>query len=391
MMTHGKQLSADARRDVYARGGMQLGRVGVRALGLGMAAALLWLLSANPAFASGWMVQRTSNPSSASFFHAVSCSSSNACTAVGDYLVAGQCPCQPEPLAERWDGVRWSLESTPALGGSGGEFDAVSCPSRTVCTAVGNDSSAVAPALPVAEGWDGAQWSIQPLPAGSPSLTGVSCPSIRVCIAVGGYRAERWVDGRWTIQRIEWPFPANHVQLRGVSCPSASACTTVGSFIRDDRKQPLIEHWNGTRWSIQRPAYPRARARLDAGLADVSCSSSTACTAIGSIGRTGLVEQWNGTRWRVKRLARRIGVSAVSCPSNSFCMLVGGGSAERLGGSPSPTQPLPAVEFLGGFSGGVSCPTSFACTAVGTLNLGSMFNSASTVAAQWTAATASPS
>jgi hypothetical protein len=371
---------------------MQPGRVGLKALGVAVAAALLALPSANLAFASGWAVQRTSNPSAGSFFHGVSCSSSNACTAVGDFLVGGgQCPCQASPLAERWDGVRWSLEPTPALGGDGGGFDAVSCPSRVACMAVGSYSSVVAPARALAERWDGARWSIQPLSEGSPPLTGVSCPSIRLCVAVGENLAERWNGARLTIQRIEWPFPAKDVQLQAVSCTSTSACTAVGSFIRGDRKLPLVERWNGRRWLIQRPAYPPGRTRPGAGFDGVSCSSTTACTAIGRLGRTGLVEQWKGTSWAVERFARGLGVSAVSCPSNSFCMLVGDASAERLGGSPSPTQPLPAVEFLGGFSGGVSCPTSFACTAVGTLNLGSMFNSASTVAAQWTAVTGSPS
>ena len=375
---------------MYARGGMQPGRVWLKGLGVGLALALLWLLSANPAFASGWAVQRTPDPSSGSFFHAVSCSSSTACTAVGDYLAGGPCPCRTSPLAERWDGARWSLEPTPALGGSGAAFAAVSCPAQAVCTAVGAHSSAVAPAPPLAERWDGARWSIQALPDGSPPLTGVSCPSIRVCVAVGGYRAERWDGGGWTIQKVAWPFPANHVQLRAVSCPSTRACMVVGSFVRAGRKRPLIERWNGTRWSIERPAYPRGGRRADVGFSGVSCASRTACTAIGRIGRAGLVEQWNGRSWAVERFARGLGVSAVSCPSTSFCMLVGNASAERLGGSPSPAQPLPAVEFLGGFSGGVSCPSSSACTAVGTLNLGSMFSSASTVAAQWTAATAPP-
>jgi hypothetical protein len=68
-------------------------------------------------------------------------------------------------LAERWNGVSWSIQDTPALGFSA--LSGVSCRSTTACTAVGsfiNGNTLVT----LAARWDGASWSVQstPNPAG---------------------------------------------------------------------------------------------------------------------------------------------------------------------------------------------------------------------------------
>jgi hypothetical protein len=137
-------------------------------------------------------VQSTPNPAghTGSSLAAVSCTASNACTAVGSSLnnlrVSGA-------LAMRWDGSTWSLQA-PVLpaGQTGAGFTGVWCTSGTHCTAVGfsyNGSNAV---TTLAEGWNGAAWAVQatPNPGSStdPRLTGVACTSSSWCEAVGWYR-----------------------------------------------------------------------------------------------------------------------------------------------------------------------------------------------------------
>jgi hypothetical protein len=64
----------------------------------------------------------------------VSCTSVNACIAVGDFGSATG----GGALAERWDGSRWQLIQTGlAAGGTSAQFNAVSCTSAATCTAVG--------------------------------------------------------------------------------------------------------------------------------------------------------------------------------------------------------------------------------------------------------------
>jgi hypothetical protein len=113
----------------------------------------------------------------------VSCTAPDACVAVGAYRgSAGS-----QPLAERWNGRRWSLLSTAsdAQGPSpdvGNYFSSVSCAAANACEAVGYD-------LPhndaLAEAWDGTSWTWQTLPGGRYSLSGVSCVSAVQCEAVG--------------------------------------------------------------------------------------------------------------------------------------------------------------------------------------------------------------
>lgn len=120
----------------------------------------------------------------------VSCTAPNACVAVGSYKgSAGSLP-----LAERWNGRRWSLLSTAsdAQGPNthrGNSFSSVSCTAADACEAVGYD---FAHKDALAEAWDGTGWTWQTLPRGSYSLSGVSCVNSALgsslpfqCTAVG--------------------------------------------------------------------------------------------------------------------------------------------------------------------------------------------------------------
>ena len=66
------------------------------------------------------------------------------------------------------------------------------------------------------------------------------------------------------------------------------------------KKEPLIERWNGVAWSIVRSV---ARVGVpSAFLSAVSCRSSFDCTAVGAARRNEtanqpLIEHWNGTVW----------------------------------------------------------------------------------------------
>jgi hypothetical protein len=73
-----------------------------------------------------WSIQTTPNPSRVSPLYGVFCTSANACIAVGG----------PQALAERWNGQVWSLQSLPQLG-KYAALGGVSCPAKSRCTAVG--------------------------------------------------------------------------------------------------------------------------------------------------------------------------------------------------------------------------------------------------------------
>jgi hypothetical protein len=252
-------------------------------------------------------------------------------------------------------------------------------------------------ALVLAAGALGAfnQWSRQhtPSPAGarSSSLASVSCTTS--CIAVGAYQhsgkrtfalAERWDRKRWLLERTARPRGATGTALRGVSCVSPRACTAVGYYLGGTgNEHALTERWNGKRWSIERG--PVIRGRLSY-LASVSCTSRTACLAVGSSTNgaqtrtVALAERFNGKRWSLERPANPPGAShtyleGVWCTWRTVCMAVGHyktragvvrGLAERRKGPtwlPARRQARPSSAAT--YLRSVSCPFSSGCTAVG--------------------------
>lgn len=89
---------------------------------------------------SAWTLQSTTGPSTTqgSQLTAVSCASATSCTGVGWYTSSnvGSTYGQMQTVVEAWDGTAWSLESSPNPS-AGGLLDAVSCGSSQTCTAVG--------------------------------------------------------------------------------------------------------------------------------------------------------------------------------------------------------------------------------------------------------------
>jgi hypothetical protein len=342
---------------------------------------------------TGWSVQSTPNLVGArgSFLYASSCTSATACTAVGYYSVVFG---PPRTLAERWNGTSWSVQATPNATGWNSFLDAVSCTSATDCMAVGSSFKPnVTEAL--AERWNGTSWSIESTPgpsgAKSTSLAGVSCPSAANCTAVGSYvnsagttlaLAERWNGTSWSIETTPGPSGASSSSLAGVSCPSAANCTAVGSYVNSAGSTVVLaEGWNGTSWSIETTPGPSGAS--SSSLAGVSCPSATDCTAVGQYTNNGsvvtLAEGWNGTSWSIQATPNPAGSGAaellgLSCTSATACTAVGSyfslshsaylSLAEGWNGTSWSVQSTrnPAIPTT--FSG-VSCTSATACTAVG--------------------------
>ena len=350
-----------------------------------------------------WAVQTTPIPTGASGdsdLSGISCASATACTAVGTYPKSGR----DVTLAEHWDGSSWTVQSTPNPNGAeSSHLNDVSCTSATACTAVGSYTSYVGTIgrqFALAERWDGTAWTIQPTPdLPGPygySMEGVSCTSATACTAVGYYRnsagklvtlAERWDGSSWTVQSTPNPDGAESSHLNDVSCTSATACTAVGSYTSGGvATVTLAERWNGTSWKIQPTPNPAGAG--GSYMEGVSCTTATACTAVGSYYNSAgkqvtLAERRNGTSWTVQTTANPAGaggsyMEGVACTSATACTAVGYSDedlrlppvtlAERWNGTSWTVQSTPNP--IGGQSHsrrleGVSCTTATTCTAVG--------------------------
>jgi hypothetical protein len=90
-------------------------------------------------------------------FEGISCSASSACTAAGNQENSSG---ETVPLAERWNGSSWTVQSAPAPTGAEDTYlYAVSCTSATACSAAGYDITTTYESL--AEGWNGTSWALQ--------------------------------------------------------------------------------------------------------------------------------------------------------------------------------------------------------------------------------------
>ncbi|MFI9364950.1 hypothetical protein ACIG5E_28455 [Kitasatospora sp. NPDC053057] len=201
----------------------------------------------------------------------------------------------------------------PTVAAVSGTLTGVSCTSST-CVAVGSYGRTSVGTVPVAEAtrplaefWDGSHWRAQqpPVPPEAAvamtvlqsTLTSVSCTSPSACSAIGSYTkghgkvpfAETWDGTTWTVHPIAQPTDATSTELHRVSCTSPTACTAVGSWTRrpdavlsstEPGAEPLAERWDGRAWTLDDvPAPTDSRGSHLDGLA---CPAPTACTAVGT-------------------------------------------------------------------------------------------------------------
>jgi hypothetical protein len=201
--------------------------------------------------------------------------------------------------------------------------------------------------------WSYPLWRDEPTPNGPRELEEepesvlyrVSCTSWNECESVGEYGsiansdlprplAEVRKNGNeWVRQSAPIPAGAKAALLTSVSCTSASACTAVGEYESSGGvKTALAEGWNGTAWSLQTAAVPTGAKK--SYLEGVSCTAAAACTAVGtyesSAGvQTALAESWNGTAWSLQTTAKLSSetksshLNDVVCTSTSSCLTVG--------------------------------------------------------------------
>jgi hypothetical protein len=286
-----------------------------------------------------WAVAATTNPTGAisSTFSAVHCISTSSCVAVGQYNT----PVATKTMIMRWDGHTWVLQPSPNVPTAPvNSLKSVHCTSAADCFAVGVSYASTATSAAqstLIEHWDGGAWSIVPSPnqmfAADSSLAGVSCVSVTSCFAVGNYDTatitntlvEHWDGTTWTVLPSPNPPTSRFNELSDVGCVSNGVCFAVGAA-----NLSLVERWNGTTWTII--ASPNPKGATAVSFTGVSCTSAARCIAVGDQLQTHVVqrvvEMWNGSRWTVASVpvpkgTKKSDLSGVSCSPAVKCFAVG--------------------------------------------------------------------
>lgn len=203
---------------------------------------------------------------------------------------------------------------------------------------------------------------------------------IKRCARVAVALVAVWLVSGGAAGASSWsvvPSPGNGA-LNSVSCTSWSACTAVG--VRGNPfygpGQVLAEHWNGKVWSVE-PLTPPSGGQSE--FFRVSCGAPRFCVAVGILvhsstftgGSSPLIGTWNGSTWSIRKLPPGFLVTDLSCTSRRFCVLATGQPVTWNGVS---TSPMPAVQRLSFRS--VSCLSASSCVGVD-------FGSAGAVSVRW--------
>jgi hypothetical protein len=313
---------------------------------------------------------------------AVSCLSPTSCIAVGHY---DNKTGATRALAERWNGSSWTLQATPDRSDAADSaLTAVACPSANLCIAVGwYQVKTVDWAF--AEVWNGTAWKLQSIPqrsgAGGDQLLAVSCPTASACTAVGNYydtaaKQYRALASVWNGTKWSNELPANGLggtELDAVSCPTTASCTAVGEGNPASGGYQFAESSSGTRWTGT-----LTKIVTLGELTGVSCTATTSCVAVGDdhAGKA-LAQSWNGTSWTLTEVDSTGPESAVSCVSASACSVVGDainegqiGNAYAFGAAWNGTSwdPVTTAAPARGVTdslAAVSCTSATSCVAVG--------------------------
>jgi hypothetical protein len=255
--------------------------------------------------------------------NSVSCTSSQFCVAVGSYC-ADEC-LGGGSLIDRWNGNSWVTQSSPTVPDmTSYGLDGVSCTAADACTAVGSAQWHMSMRYAyetVAERWNGVSWSLQSVPS-TAGLQSVSCAPDGSCTAINRYAAMTWDGTNWSAT----PVSETDGSLSGLSCLSSTDCIAVGDGGTNDDHTTLADGFDGSTWSPEPTPSPNP---LGSGLSGVSCATADDCTAVGSALGT-LVEHWDGSAWTVQpspnpahgSISR---LTAVSCTQDAACVAIGQG------------------------------------------------------------------
>jgi hypothetical protein len=231
-------------------------------------------------------------------------------------------------LALHWNGTTWTNTPTPIVQFLNQSLNAVTAVSANDAWAVGGIAGAQSqqPKFPLALHWDGTTWTSVPIPTGpNPggtgrgSLKGVVALASNNVWAVGksaGVTAliEHWDGTSWTVA----PVPTINTGLEAVAAVSPTNIWAVGDQLTaaNGTKTALIMHYNGVSWTqVPNPVSVPSNFVAFRGLTGLTAVSTNDIWAVGEVTDNlsvdaPIIEHWNGMTWsQVPAPARPAGIT----------------------------------------------------------------------------------
>lgn len=223
----------------------------------------------------------------------------------------------------------WRTQTGYPLGA--GNLDSVSCPTATLCVAVGaTDTNGTI----VRSTTGGAHWWNTNVPesADNGTLPGVACPSATECIATINTFAGGGTPGQFLVSNDggqAWRTvtgPPKQYGLGGIACPTTRLCYATsaaggphGSIVPGI----VVSNDGGASWYNQPVA--GANELIGSNLQGIACASVSTCIALGTTngGSTLVYRTADGHQWSRVGFPTGVQASAVACPSADVCEVIG--------------------------------------------------------------------
>jgi hypothetical protein len=228
------------------------------------------------------------------------------------------------PLAIHWNGSAWSISSPTSVLPTDTILYGVTDISSTDAYAFGDNSALASGEL---AHWNGTSWSqvAYPLPTNTgydQTLNAISADGPNDVWAIGEYLDQIGSNLRWETFALHWNGAAwKDVTMPLVSGSDAELVYQINSMDAisptnvwaaggsGDNASPyggtpsktLIEHWNGSAWSVASSPNTGTNDNLT-GVTETSPTSLTAvgyATPSGASGAQTLTMTWNGTSWAI--------------------------------------------------------------------------------------------
>lgn len=230
-------------------------------------------------------------------------------------------------LVEHWNGRSWSIVTSP--NGVLPSFSfyniltGVSGTSANDVWAVGWNGIIDSLHRPTIQHWDGTKWSLTPVPAIGNNAQDITLEAVTALApnnvwATGYYGdmvgalfthalALHWDGTQWnvvTISDLSLSTTANRINVQALSAISANDIWATGDVLYFDAQgvtqaQALIEHWNGTSWTVVTSPTLNGEATTLTGIAAFASNDIWAVGTSGLSTHQPLLEHWDGTSWSI--------------------------------------------------------------------------------------------
>jgi hypothetical protein len=151
-------------------------------------------------------------------------------------------------LLEHWNGSTWSSVALPDPNFTPGVDQSISASSASDIWVVGSTANTTTGTTTgEALHFNGATWSVVPMPAGAGAVTDISPSDVW---AVGGASIEQWNGKVWSI--VPSPTPGADLGLTAIAARGPNDVYAVGDnipSINGGTVQGVILRWNGSTWA----------------------------------------------------------------------------------------------------------------------------------------------